>query len=66
MERLPKSIDYSTPLATLPDGTVNQNIAAAERSLGRKLTDTERTQAIEFIKNKIINKEYRINYNYLF
>ena len=23
MERLPKSIDYSTPLATLPDGTVN-------------------------------------------
>ena len=23
MERLPKSIDYSTPLATMPDGTVN-------------------------------------------
>jgi hypothetical protein len=23
MERLPKSIDYNTPLATLPDGTVN-------------------------------------------
>ena len=23
MERLPKSVDYSTPLATLPDGTVN-------------------------------------------
>jgi len=23
MERLPKSIDYSSPLATLPDGTVN-------------------------------------------
>ena len=23
MERLPKSIDYSTPLATLPDGTTN-------------------------------------------
>ena len=22
MERLPKSIDYSTPLATMPDGTV--------------------------------------------
>ena len=23
MERLPKSVDYSTPLATLPEGTVN-------------------------------------------
>ena len=23
MERLPKSIDYSTPLATMPDGTIN-------------------------------------------
>ena len=23
MERLPKSVDYNTPLATLPDGTVN-------------------------------------------
>jgi len=23
MERLPKSVDYSTPLATMPDGTVN-------------------------------------------
>jgi len=23
MERLPKSVDYSSPLATLPDGTVN-------------------------------------------
>ena len=23
MERLPKSIDYSTPLATMPEGTVN-------------------------------------------
>jgi len=44
----------------LPDGTVNQNIAAAERSLGRKLTDTERTQAIEFIKNKMKGGEKEV------
>ena len=23
MERLPKSVDYNTPLATMPEGTVN-------------------------------------------
>jgi hypothetical protein len=44
----------------LPDGTVNQNIEAAEKSLGRKLTETERTQAIEFIKNKMKGGEKEI------
>ena len=28
MERLPKSIDYSTPLATLPEGTVNYLVSS--------------------------------------
>jgi len=28
MERLPKSIDYSSPLATLPDGTVNYLVSS--------------------------------------
>ena len=28
MERLPKSVDYSTPLATLPDGTVNYLVSS--------------------------------------
>ena len=37
----------------LPEGTVNENISAVEKSLGRKLTETERTQATEFIKNKM-------------
>ena len=28
MERLPKSVDYSTPLATLPDSTVNYLVSS--------------------------------------
>lgn len=46
---------YGASLA-LPEGTqktVDENIKAAEYSLGRKLTDTEKKQAVEFIKNKI-------------
>jgi hypothetical protein len=37
----------------LPDGTVAENIAAAEQQLGRKLTKTEKEQATQFIKDKI-------------